>query len=96
VAGQSADKANKKGGFAGNGTLGACPGGNGGLGGDGGAGGGGAGGVSVGVLWKGAMAPTVTVDTTITNGKAGTSGIGGVPGTNNGIAGVAQKVLSLN
>jgi hypothetical protein len=77
-------------------TQNSCGGGSGGFGGDGGAGGGGAGGISVGVLWKGAMAPTVTVDTTITNGKAGTSGIGGVPGTNNGIAGVTQKVLSLN
>jgi len=73
-----------------------CPGGNGGKGGDGGAGGGGAGGISVGIVWKGAIAPTVSVDTTVTNGKAGAKGIGGVPGTNDGIAGVAQKILPLN
>lgn len=74
-------------------TTNSCIGGNGGFGGDGGAGGGGAGGVSAGVLWKGAAQPTVSADTTITNGKAGAKGIGGTPGTNDGIAGVVQKVL---
>lgn len=77
-------------------SINSCPGGNGGKGGAGGAGGGGAGGISVGVLWKGVMTPTVSADTTITNGKAGAKGSGGVPGTNDGIAGVAQKVLPLN
>jgi len=73
-----------------------CGGGTGGKGAAGGASGGGAGGISVGVLWKGAMAPTVSVDTTITNGKAGAKGLGGAAGTNDGIAGVAQKVLPQN
>ena len=73
-----------------------CDGGLGGPGGAGGAGGGGAGGISVGIVWKGAMAPTVSADTMITLGKAGTKGTGGVAGTNDGIAGVSQKVLSLN
>jgi hypothetical protein len=77
-------------------SLNSCPGGNGGKGGAGGAGGGGAGGVSAGIVWNGLMAPTVSVDTTITIGKAGTKGAGSVPGTNDGIAGVAQKVLPLN
>ena len=77
-------------------SINSCPGGNGGKGGDGGAGGGGAGGISVGVVWKGAMQPTVSPDTMIMNGKAGSKGAGGVPGTNDGIAGVAQKSLSLN
>jgi hypothetical protein len=76
-------------------SINSCPGGNGGKGGDGGAGGGGAGGISVGIVWKGAMAPTVSVDTTITNGKAGAKGAGGAA-TNDGIAGVAQKILPLN
>jgi hypothetical protein len=94
VAGQPGDK--DEGGFAGNGSPGACQGGAGGLGGNGAAGGGGAGGISVGIVWKGLMAPTVTADTTNTNGKAGAKGVGGVPGTNDGVAGVAQKILALN
>jgi len=73
-----------------------CDGGLGGAGGDGGAGGGGAGGISVGIAWKGAIPPTVSADTTITTGKAGTKGIGGVPATNDGIAGVSQKILAAN
>jgi len=77
-------------------SLNSCGGGGGGFGGDGGAGGGGAGGISVGIVWKGGMAPTVSADTTTTNGKAGTKGNGGAPGTNDGIAGVSQKILSLN
>jgi hypothetical protein len=32
----------------------------------------------------------------ITNGKAGTKGTGGEPGNNDGVAGVAQKILALN
>jgi hypothetical protein len=77
-------------------TLNSCGGGNGGKGGAGGAGGGGAGGISVGIVWKGAMAPTVSADTTVTIGKFGAKGIGGVPGTNDGVVGVAQKVLAVN
>lgn len=73
-----------------------CGGGTGGKGGNGGAGGGGAGGISVGIVWKGAMQPTVSADTTITTGKAGTKGNGGVPATNDGIAGVSQKILAAN
>jgi hypothetical protein len=42
------------------------------------------------------MQPNVSANTTITNGKAGAKGAGGVPSTNDGIAGVAQKILSLN
>jgi hypothetical protein len=38
----------------------------------------------------------VSADTTITNGKAGMKGSGGEPGINDGIAGVAQKLLALN
>lgn len=96
VAGQPSDKNNHPGGINGNGTPPACPGGVGGTGGDGAAGGGGAGGISVGIVWKGAKASTVSADTTITNGKAGTKGSGGVPNTNDGIAGVSQKILQLN
>jgi hypothetical protein len=40
------------------------------------------------------MAPTLTATTTST-GKAGAKGSGGVPGTNDGIAGVKQDVLYL-
>ena len=96
VAGQLSDRNTHQGGVNGNGTPPACPGGVGGTGGNGGASGGGAGGISVGIVWSGAMAPTVSADTTITNGKFGANGIGGVPGTNNGIVGVAQKVLQVN
>lgn len=40
----------------------------------------GPGGISLGLLWKGALPPTVSADTdtTITNGNAGTKGVGGV------------------
>jgi hypothetical protein len=69
-----------------------CGGGTGGKGGDGGASGGGAGGVSVGIVWKGAIAPTLTGITT-TTGKAGAKGTVGIPGTNDGIPGVKQDVL---
>lgn len=77
-------------------ALNSCPGGVGGKGGDGAAGGGGAGGISAGIVWKGAMQPTVSADTTITTGKAGVKGNGGVPATNDGIAGVSQKILAAN
>lgn len=75
-------------------SINSCPGGNGGKGANGGASGGGGGGISVGIVWKGANAPTVT-GTTTTTGKPGAAGIGGVPGTNDGIAGVKQDVLQL-
>jgi hypothetical protein len=77
-------------------SINSCAGGNGGMGAAGGAGGGGAGGISVGIVWKGAKEPSLSADTMITNGKAGTKGTGGEPGTNDGIAGVAQKILALN
>jgi hypothetical protein len=73
-----------------------CGGGVGGLGAAGAAGGGGAGGISIGVLWKGTTEPVLSVDTTVTNGKAGAKGIGGVPGTNDGVVGVAQKVRKVD
>jgi hypothetical protein len=38
----------------------------------------------------------VSADTMITNGKPGAKGIGGEPGTNDGVVGVAQKVLPIN
>jgi hypothetical protein len=75
-------------------SINSCPGGNGGKGGPGGASGGGAGGISVGIVWKGATAPTVKGSTT-TTGKAGANGLGGVPGTNDGIAGVKQDILQV-
>jgi hypothetical protein len=71
-----------------------CGGGAGGKGGDGGASGGGAGGISVGIVWKGAVAPTLT-NTTSTTGQAGAKGVGGAPGTNDGIVGVKQDVLQV-
>jgi hypothetical protein len=83
------------GGFGANGGgLGACPGGAGGGGGRGGAGGGGAGGISVGILWSGSDAPMRTGGT-ITVGEAGRAGVGGDPGNNDGIAGVADQVLEV-
>jgi hypothetical protein len=42
------------------------------------------------------MPPSVSPDTDTMNGKAGAKGIGGVPGANDGIVGVAQKVLQIN
>ncbi|MEO8905231.1 MAG: hypothetical protein ABI488_22300 [Polyangiaceae bacterium] len=75
-------------------TLNSCPGGAGGKGGDGGASGGGAGGISVGVVWKGAAAPSY-MNSTTTTGKAGAKGTGGVPATNDGIAGVKQDMLNV-
>ena len=95
VAGQAGQQSVGSGGDA-IASANSCDGGTGGKGGNGGAGGGGAGGISVGVLWKGVAAPTVSADTTITNGVAGVKGIGGVPSTNDGVAGVAQKILPLN
>lgn len=70
-----------------------CAGGKGGKGGAGGAGGGGAGGISVGIAYQG-TAP-IPAASTITVGSSGTKGLGGVPGTNDGIDGKAQPVLEV-
>lgn len=83
-------------GFHGNGVGAGCQGGNGGLGGSGGGGAGGAGGISVGVLWSGSSGPNIDTPTqsTITvPSKGGAKGVGGAPGVNDGIDGVAQPVL---
>ena len=75
-----------------------CNGGQGGNGGPGGSGGGGSGGLSVGVLWKGAAAPTIDPSTTAkitVAGKGGTKGLGGATPSNDGIGGVAQAVLEV-
>ncbi len=81
-------------GFGGTKTGNGCNGGNGGKGGAGGAGGGGAGGISVGILYKGTKPTTdAATDGKITVGTKGNKGIGGAPGTNDGIDGVAQAVL---
>ena len=69
-----------------------CGGGQGGKGGSGGASGGAAGGISVGIAYQG-TAPVPDAKTTITTGMFGTKGIGGVPGTNDGIDGKAQDIL---
>jgi hypothetical protein len=72
-------------------TANSCPGGTGGFGADGGASGGGAGGICVGILWSGDTAP-VQNDLTFSHGKAGTKGVGGDPGVNDGIIGEATDV----
>ena len=51
-----------------------------------------AGGISVGIVWHGETAPTQT-DTAIHIGIAGSGGVGGVPGTNDGLVGVERKLL---
>ncbi|HEY0468739.1 MAG TPA: hypothetical protein VGC79_31310, partial [Polyangiaceae bacterium] len=71
-----------------------CPGGKGGRGGQGGAGGGAAGGISVGIAYQGVM-PLADTETTFTTGIAGAKGSGGVPGTNDGIAGAKKDVLQV-
>jgi hypothetical protein len=77
--------------------MSACGGGNGAKGGDGAASGGGAGGISVGIVWKGEIAPIVDAATQIafTHGVAGKGGVGGAPGMNDGPDGIAQAVLGL-
>ncbi|MDB4944532.1 MAG: hypothetical protein JWP97_4066 [Labilithrix sp.] len=80
-------------GFSGTVTSPGCPGGIGGKGGNGGAGGGGAGGVSVGVFYSGTQ-PTVE-DATITAGDFGGKGIGGAPGTNDGVDGVKAETMAI-
>jgi hypothetical protein len=49
----------------------------------------------VGIAYVGASAPTPDAATTIATGTAGAKGIGGVAGTNDGIAGVKQDVLQV-
>jgi hypothetical protein len=71
-----------------------CDGGAGGYGGRGGAGGGGAGGISVGVLWRGESGPSI-LGNEYTLGSPGAKGIGGEPGVNDGIEGVAEEVLEI-
>lgn len=87
-------QAGQTGGAHGNGSGFGCSGGNGGTGSAGGTGAGGVGGISVGVLYKGSQ-PTVDAASTgaITVGKAGSKGVGGTAGANDGIDGVAQPVL---
>ncbi len=92
VAGQTGQK---EFGFAGDSTAPACDGGNGAPGADGGAGGGAAGGVSAAVLWKGATAPVVDTGTNVKLGTQGAKGIGGKPGSNDGIDGLAQDVVEV-
>jgi len=70
-----------------------CPGGKGGQGGQGGAGGGAAGGLSVGIAYQGVT--PIAFKTTFATGIAGAKGIGGVPGTNDGIPGVKQDVFQV-
>jgi hypothetical protein len=72
-----------------------CAGGAGGTGGPGGPGGGGAGGISAGVVWAGDFEPTVDTDTLITLGEPGAAGVGGDPGNNDGIVGIAQAILEV-
>ena len=66
-----------------------------GAGGNGGGGAGGAGGISAGVVWK-VTQPTLD---TMTNTQisiattGGTKGIGGNPGMNDGLTGIAQAVF---
>jgi hypothetical protein len=82
-------------GIFGNGVGGGCPGGVGGLGGQGGAGGGGAGGISVAILWSGDVELVVDETTQRMVGTAGDPGIGGDPGNNDGIPGVAEEILEV-
>jgi hypothetical protein len=50
--------------------------------------------VSLGIAYQG-TAPITDPDTQFTTGAAGAKGIGGAPGTNDGIAGVAQDALEV-
>ncbi len=71
-----------------------CGGGKGGKGGAGGAGGGGAGGISAGIVSRGA-APMPDLKTHISTGLAGTKGVGGLAGSNDGIDGKAQSIFNV-
>ncbi|MBK7581324.1 MAG: hypothetical protein IPI67_14055 [Myxococcales bacterium] len=80
-------------GFGGVKVGGGCNGGNGGKGADGGAGGGGAGGVSAGVVSKGK--PVTLTATSPQLGNKGNKGVGGKPGTNDGIDGDAKATMEV-
>jgi len=80
-------------GFGGTKTGGGCNGGNGGKGGDGAAGGGGAGGLSAALLYT-KTKPTLK-DTTTSAGTAGSAGVGGVPSSNDGVAGDSKTELEI-
>ncbi len=69
-----------------------CPGGSGGNGGPGGPGGGGQGGHSVGIAFIG-TAPDISATTTVAPGSPGAKGVGGNPGMNDGVPGLACKTL---
>jgi hypothetical protein len=86
-------EAGQSGGMHANGYGAACQGGAGAQGGDGAAGGGGSGGISVGIA---SAASTINIDdsTTYTPGVPGAGGHGAGK-DNDGLGGVAQKVLSL-
>ena len=71
-----------------------CAGGGGGRGGNGGASGGGAGGVSVGILWSGDHLPA-QIEISFELGAPGVGGIGGEPGVNDGVNGIAQDVFEV-
>lgn len=92
----AAGQAGQSGGTAGQNAGTGCDGGSGGSGADGGKGGGGAGGISVGILFSGAR-PTTGAGVTFTLGNAGAGGIGAAaaPASNNGIDGVADRLLAL-
>lgn len=92
--GAAAQAGQTAGGFGGVQSAGGCSGGKGAAGGNGAAGGGAAGGVSAAVAWKGSTAPTINT-TNITLGAKGNKGLGGKPGTNDGIDGVSVDVLAL-
>ena len=67
-----------------------CAGGDGGPGGNGGASGGGAGGISAGIVWAGEEPPLQT-EVTFVLGAPGDGGIGGEPGVNDGLDGLALE-----
>lgn len=90
----SAGQEGQLGGSAGAGVDG-CRGGRGGTGGRGGAGGGGAGGISAGAVWIGTASPIFDASYVL-KGDPGAAGIGGEPGVNDGIPGVAREVLEAN
>ena len=89
--------AGQDGGIKGTQGAGACAGGNGGKGGKGGAGAGGGGGISAGIVHDKSTAPIIDDATknATTIGTAGAKGNGGAVGVNDGIAGVADKIVPL-
>ena len=70
---------------------GACNGGRGGPGGDGGASGGGAGGSSIGILFLGQAPQVDSLEFSI--GDPGSAGVGGDPGVNDGVHGLAAEAV---